>query len=225
VLPSPQGNQGTTPEVPRRYQYLQDVAARADLMNGWWWTLVLPDATQTANSAPINILDAVEVEDSNGDFLMYAGADDGMVYQLFDTSTKNFIDASGNSIAVTTIFQTRYVRPGNIIQVPTDTHGQGSSGRIDPRWIEVRRTGTVDSNWTFVIDTSDGPDTDVTPRDTTTVTVSFTDDETLKRVPISSTLTPAEWVRVKATNSESNVNDSILGIRLYYHIREGQFEV
>ncbi len=208
------------------YQYLQDVQARADLLNGWWWILKLPSASETNNGLDLNILDVEEIEDSNGDAHMYGGGDDGMVYELFNTSTKNFTDAAGTAIAVTTTFQTRYFRPGDRLRVSTDQHMDGSgSGRCEPRYIEVRRTGTLASNWTFTIDTSDGPDVDIDPRDTKVIEVDFAVGQSMRRISIDGNIVAAEYLRVKGVNSQANVDDSILGIRLYFHIRPGQFEV
>lgn len=208
------------------YQYLQDVNSRADLINGWWWKLVLPDSTQTTNGNVLNILDAEEIEDTDGDFKLYGGGDDGMLYHLFDPSTKNNIDAAGVSIPVTTTFHTKYVRAGDIVQKPqTQTHMEGSSGRIDPIYIEVRRSGTGATCWEVTIDTADGSATDPTPRDNAVVVVNFGSNESLKRVPIISSLTPAEFVRLKVTNSQPNVNDSIQAVRLYYKLRPGQYQV
>jgi hypothetical protein len=200
------------------YQYLQDVQSRADLVNGWWWNLDLP--------SDVDILDAEEIEDANGDFHMYAGGNDGMVYELFDKTKKNFVNATGTETAITTEFQSKYVRAGDRVQAPaTQTHLEGSSGRDDPRWIELRRAGSDVSNWTVTIDTANGPDNDATPRDTTTVTVAFSATDSLKRVPIPGTLTPAEYIRIAVKNEEKDVDDIILAVRIYYHLRPGQFEV
>jgi hypothetical protein len=212
------------------YQYLQDIQSRADLINGWWWTLQLPSASETTNGNALNILDAEEIEDSNGDFHMYAGADDGMLYELFDSSTKNFTDAAGKAIAITTEFQSKYIRAGDKVQgVAIDSHmDPGGSGRIDPRWIELRRTGTVDSTWDVLIETADGSATgsSFTSRSSTTVSIPFGSNESLKRISIaSSALTPAEYTRVKVTNNQQNVDDTILAVRLYYYLRPGQFEM
>jgi hypothetical protein len=59
-----------------KYQYGVD-----DIYQGWWNELKPPSA--------LNFLDAVEIEDANGDFKIYAGAEDGMVYELFNKDTKS----------------------------------------------------------------------------------------------------------------------------------------
>jgi hypothetical protein len=200
------------------YQYLQDVQSRSDLINGWWWTLSLP--------SNVNILDAEEIEDPNGDSHLYGSGDDGMVYELFDSNEQNFIDADGNASAIESEFQSKYIRPGDKVQAPaTPTHLEGSSGRVDPIWIEVRRSGSGASTWTSTIDTANGPSTDATPRSTVDVTISFTGDQSLKRVAIPSSLVAAEYIRVKMNNNQLNVSDAILAVRVYYHLRPGQFEV
>jgi hypothetical protein len=209
------------------YQYIQRADTRGDLTGGWWGSYVLPSSSETTSGlGALDLLHITEVEDSNGSKFIYAGGDDGMIYKLFDSSTKNFTDSANKSIAVTTEFQSRYHRPGDKIAVDSPQHLSAVSGRAEPRYIEVRRTGTVNSTWTAVIDTADGSavDSSITPRDTKTVSVAFTDNQTLRRVPIPS-MTGAEHVRVKMTNIQKNVNDSILGVRLYYHLREGQDEV
>ena len=107
----------------------------------------------------------------------------------------------------------------------TPTHLEGSSGRAEPRWIEVRRSGSGASTWTATIDTADGPSTDATPRSTAGITISFTGDVSLKRIAVPSSLVAGEYVRVKMNNNQLNVSDAILAVRIYYHLRPGQFEI
>lgn len=199
------------------YQYLQDVQTRGDLLNGWWWRLDLP--------TEVNLIDGREIEDENGDFHLYVGSEEGMLFELFDTDEKNWLDAEGNKKVITTIFQTKFVRPGDAVNPPaTDAHMEGTgSGRVEPRWIEVRKRTDDISTWTALLETADGPVGPV--RDSQTVEVDFKDAEkTLRRVAVRA-FTGAEYMRVTLTNAELDVENTITGVRVYFHIREGQFEV
>ena len=62
-------------------------------------------------------------------------------------------------------------------------------------------------------------------RDSQTIEVDFTEAEkTIRRVAVRA-FTGAEYMRVTLTNAEQDVENTITGVRVYYHIREGQFEV
>ena len=198
------------------YQYLQDVTTRGDLLNGWWWRLDLP--------SEINPLDGEEVEDENGDFHLYVGVEEGMLFELFDPDAKNYLDADGNKKTITTQWQSKFIRPGDQTQpVASDMHTDGVSGRAEPRWIEVRKEGSDASNWTLLIETAKGPVEPVL--DSKSITVDFPAGEAIRRVAISGEIHAGEYLRVTCTNEEQDVENTILGIRIYYHVHPSQFEV
>ena len=166
----------------------------------------------------VNILDAEEVEDANGDSHIYAGAADGMIYELFNNTSKNFVNASGTSSAIDTIIQTAYIRP-------TDQEGvgdmEGASGRVEPRWMEVRAFGDA-ATWTVTIETADGP-LETTARSTTTLSMAFASGDSIMRYPVPP-LTPANYLRFKFQNAQANVSSRLLAARCEFHVRprEGQ---
>lgn len=185
------------------YQYPVD-----DLNKGWWWQLDLPSS--------INLLHIAEIEDSNGDFRLYAGGDDGMVYELFKSGEKNWTLADGSTEAITTQFRTKYLRaaePDN----PTEEY----TGRILPRMLELRYSGDQDATWTALIETSNS-NSQGTALDNTTITFLFRENEGFLRLPVPA-ITPGEYVRITVTNSEKDIAGTITGMKLYFQPRPGQY--
>jgi len=192
------------------YQYpLDQVAA------GWWWELSLPST--------INPLHVAEVEDTNGDFHLYMGGDDGMLYELFDEDSKNWVRVDGQTVAIETTFQTKYIRLGSTDDVQ---NAQGYTGRVLPRFVELRWDGDLPATWTVTVDTADGND-QATPTDTETLTFNFTTTvgrSSLLRLPVPMTQ-PAEFVRITVSNSQLDVAGIITGLRMYYRVQPGAFPV
>ena len=180
------------------WQYVID-----ELNQGQWSTLSLGNS--------VNILDAEEIEDSNGDFRIYAGAADGMIYELLNSSSKNFVNANGTATAIDTIIQTTYIRPGEA-GAPTE----GASGRAEPRWMEIRAVGDA-STWTVTVDTADGP-LESAPRDTKTLSMAFESGDSIMRYAIPA-ITPANYVRFKFQNAQLGVSSRILAARCLFHVR------
>lgn len=187
------------------YQYPMD-----EVGQGWWWKLRLPTS--------VNILDLEEIEDSNGDFHLYFGSTDGMIYELFDRDSKNWATAT-SSEAITTTITTKWFRLGML--------GEGTenaTGRIAPRLIEVVTDGDP-CTWTITIETATGPDqTDATS--TVSIPVVFGDaNETMMRYPIQNTLQPGEWVRITAQQGTASIDSQLVSMRLYFHVQPGQFPI
>ena len=180
------------------WQYAVD-----DLNQGQWSTYL------QGNS--VNILDAEEIEDSNGDFRVYAGAADGMIYELLNDTAKNFVNASGTASAIDTLIQTVYIRPGE-----AGAESEMATGRCEPRYLELRTYGDA-ANWTCTIDTADGP-LDDTARDTQTFVMNVTAGDSLRRYAFPP-ITPANYVRFKFENAELGVASKILAARCYFHVR------
>lgn len=192
------------------YQYpLDQVGA------GWWWELSLPST--------INPLHVAEVEDTDGDFHLYMGGDDGMLYELFDEDSKNWVRVDGQEVAIETTFQTKYIRLGSTDEVQ---NSQGYTGRVLPRFVELRWDGDLPAVWTVTVDTADG-DEQPTPTDTETLTFTFTSTvgkSSLLRLPVPMTQ-PAEFVRLTVSNSQEDVGGSVTGLRMYYRILPGAFPI
>lgn len=187
------------------YQYPMD-----EVGQGWWWKLRLPTS--------VNILDLEEIEDSNGDFHLYFGSTDGMIYELFDRDAKTWATAT-SSEAITTTVSTKWFRLGML----GDSLEQ-ATGRIAPRLIEVVTDGDP-CTWTITIETATGPDQD-TATSSVEIPVVFGDNnETLMRYPVKNTLQPGEWVRITATQGTSGVDSQLMSMRLYFHVQPGQFPV
>lgn len=178
-----------------------------DVTVGYWTNIVTPTA------ANLNFLHAVEIEDSNGDFHIYTGGDDGMIYEIFDSDSKNWVDASGTTYAMDTNFTTPYMRLGEL-----GAEIEGSTEQIDPQFIEVRATGDA-ATWNLTINMAEGID-QTTPSDTKTINMEFAAGETLKRYPvhIGTPLTKDLYVQIAAQNNEEDVFSRLLAIRLYFHV-------
>ena len=178
--------------------------------SGWWTNLVFPSS--------VNIQHMSEVEDSNGEFRLYAGAADGMMYEIFDSAQKNWTIADGSTEAIATTIQTKYIRASDF-----DDNPEGMSGRILPRFIEVRANGDA-SSWTLTLDMANGP-SQTTPTSTQDITFPFAANESLLRYPVAP-IQPAEYFRLKLVNNQANVASTIQAVRIYFRIlpRHGAHE-
>lgn len=187
------------------YQYPID-----DVYKGWWWQLDLPSS--------INPQDFEEIEDVNGDARIYFAGDDGMVYELFDTTQKNWVLVDGTTQAITTVFQTKYFRAAS------DNEGtEDFTGRIQPRMIELRYNGDKDNTFTVLVETANGASQDVAV-DNKTLTFLFRQTEGLLRLPVPA-MQPGEYVRVTVTNSTISKTGAITGLRILFQPRPGNFPV
>jgi hypothetical protein len=188
------------------YQYAFD-----KVEEGWWSTIALPVGVT------LNFLDAEEIEDSNGDFRLYVGATDGMVYELFNENSKNWVGPTGTTYPIVTTFQTPYIRAGE-----AGKEGEGVTGRVSPRFIELRVDGDP-CTWDVTIETADGPE-QATARDTYTGSLVFGANNSLVRYPITQDLTPGTYFRLTLTNSQADVFSQVLAARVFFHVRsfEGQ---
>ena len=190
------------------YQYpLDQVAA------GFWWELQLPSS--------VNPLHVTEIEDTDGTFRLYMACEDGMLYELFDTESKNWVTANGSTEAITTRFQTTYIRLG---YTPEVQNSGGYSGRAQPRFVELRWDGDLPATWTATVDTADGPD-QASPTDTKTLTFTFTSTtgkSSLLRLPVPM-MQPGEYVRLTLENSQLNVAGTVTGARMSYRVHPGNF--
>jgi len=188
------------------YQYAVD-----DIRTGWWSNITPP--------AELNLICAEEIEDSNGDFHIYAGTDDGMIMEIITTTSQNWTSTAGVESAVTTTFQSPYLRLG-----PLGAESEGVTGKVEPTYLEIRQKGDA-CTWTATIDMAKGPD-QAQPTDTATLTFNFGSNNSLLRLPVKfGTAVRSEYVRITLTNSDLSVDSSITALRLYFHVREGQFPV
>ena len=191
------------------YQYPID-----SVETGYWTTISTP------SGANLNFLDAVEIEDSNGDFQLLASGADGMIYRLFDPSSKNWVDASGTTYAIDTQIQTPYLR-GGLLGAEVEL----ATGRVNPHSVELTVSTDDACIWTCTVDTADGIDQELA-RSSSDIAMQFGANNSLirQRVP-SSGSTPAEYVRLKFVNAEKDVYTKISSCRIYYHVGPGKFEV
>lgn len=180
-----------------------------DIRKGFWATLELPDG--------LNIIDTTEIEDDNGDLRLYASDDDGMVYELFKEGQKNFVLADGTTSAIRTRFQTPYVRLGET----GNEDGQGTemaTGRVTPRFFEMRLKNNTAINWTVTIDSADGP-FQTTPRDTQILTLQFAEGQSTVRQSIRQNFVGGDWIRITVESNELDTFAEVTGLRLLYHVR------
>ena len=177
---------------------------------GWWWKLELPST--------VNILDLEEIEDSNGDFHIYFGSADGMIYELFDRNSKNWATAT-SSEAITTTIVTKWLRLGQLGE-----QSDYATGRVSPRFIEMITDGDP-CTWTITVETATGPGQTAATSSVSVPLVFGDANERLMRYPVKNSLQPGEYVRVKATQATAGVSSRILALRLYFHVQAGQFAI
>ncbi len=190
------------------YQYVMDAVEA-----GYWSTIVTPTA------ANLNFLDAEEIEDSNGTFKLYAGGDDGMLYHLFDSSSKNWVDAAGTEYAIDTKVQTPYMRVGYL-----GAEVEQASGRINPHTLELRVGADDACIWTATVETARGI-AQTLATDSSILSMQFGTNNSLirQRVP-SKGSTPAEYVRLTLQNAELDVYTKLLAARFFYHVQPAMFD-
>lgn len=187
------------------YQYPID-----EVGQGWWWQLKLPSS--------VNILDLEEIEDSDGEYHLYFGSTDGMLYELFDISSKNWATATSTE-AITTTIVTKWLRLGQLGE-----QSDFSTGRVSPRFIEMITDGDA-CTWSITIETATGPNQTAATSSVTVPIVFGDDNERLMRYPIKNTLQPGEYIRITATQATAGVDSQILALRLYFHVQPGQFAI
>lgn len=184
------------------YQYPQDEVAV-----GWWWQLSLPSS--------INPLCSAEIEDSNGDFHIYIGGDDGMIYELFASGVTNWALANGSTEAITTQLRTKYLRPGILQQ----SDPEGNTGRFGPLLMELRVSGD-NCTWTALIEGANSTD-QTTASTSQTLTFTFANGERRLVLPVPM-MRPSDYFRVTLTNSQASVSSCVLGFSIYGDIGPGQ---
>ncbi len=190
-----------------QYQYPMDAVEA-----GYWSEIVTPTA------AALNFLDATEIEDSNGDFQILAGGDDGMIYRLFDNSSKNWVDAAGVTYAIDTKIRTHYIRAGAL-----GSEVYQSTGRMNPQHIEIRIDDDDACTWTATVEMAKGiSQTLATSSQAISLVCGLNDSLRRQRVP-SAGSTPEEYVRLTFQNNEKDVYTKILAARFYFKSSPAQF--
>jgi len=184
------------------YQY----GGNDDIRNGWWWNLVLP--------VGMELLCSEEVEDTNGDFHLYIGGNDGMLYEFFNETSDNYTNASGTASAVTLQFKTPWLRLGAL-----GAELEGVTGRCVPEYVELRarEEDSEVHNWTVLVETADGSATAQAARDSQTLTFAFPAGQTIQRYR-SQNLTGGEYVRFTVTHSELSKHVVFQGLRVYLKV-------
>ena len=193
------------------YQYMIDEIRRG------WFSQIIPNPTT------FNILQVWEIEDLNGNFKLHCGTDGGMVFELMSSNSLNWVNETGQERAITMEIQTPYMRLG---ANPEAKELEGVSGRVTPRFIELRakEASGLAHTWTVTVETSDSASDTTTVRDSQILTFEFPAGTSLWRLPTLD-LTSAEYIRLNVKNEEKNKDLAITGIKLYYHVRPGQFPV
>jgi hypothetical protein len=186
------------------YQYWVD-----DPSQGMWSTLDLPSS--------FDIMHIQEVEDANGDPKLYAADRDGMLLELFDDDSKDWVLPNGTNQAITTTFKTPAMRWGE-----AGRQTNGWAGRIHPRWIELQTKGDA-TTWTITVNMYKGPDSD-TALSSSSYSFTVGPDASLQRLSAKD-LHPGEWIEIEATNSQAGVSSTIEAIRVYFFTKPGQFQV
>lgn len=191
-----------------KYNYAID-----EIRNGWYSKIVLPSG--------LSFVSSEEIEDTDGNFKLYVGGDDGMLYELYAEDADNWVNASGTESAVDFQMRTIFIRPG-----PAAAELEGETGRVVPRFIELRMNEPNQKAVTFTIkvETSDSQADDATIRDSQDIEFAFSSGRSLVRLPTTD-LTPAEFVRFTISTSDLNVDPRIYGLKLWFHVLPGQHVV
>jgi hypothetical protein len=190
------------------YQYEND-----DPRTGVGWSeLVLPDN--------LNILHTTEMEDDDGEIHLYAGGDDGMVYELFAEDSNNWVDAGGVETAITFSFATHYMRLGVLGQ---DT--QLGTGRVRPRYVEIRAEEVAGnaSNWDILVETAYGPNEGAYSLGQENMAFALPAGVSFYRMSNDpAQTTAASHLRISVTNSEQDVDLIFYGMRIYLFVLPDQ---
>jgi hypothetical protein len=201
------------------YSNIYNFQYAIDEIRTGWYTQIVP------NPATFDIQSVWEIEDSSGDFHFHVGTSAGMVFEIFAANSLNWLDESGSSRPITMELQTPYIRLGDA-GVNHNTDATNVSGRVSPRWIEFRakEENGLAHTWTITVDTADSAAENVTPRDTADITFAFPAGVSLLRLSLAD-LTPAEYMRLTIKNEEKDVDVSIMGVKVEFNVRPGQFAV
>ena len=193
------------------YQYMID-----EVRQGWYSQIV-------PNPVTFNIQHLWEVEDDNGDFQLYAATKGGMVHELFREDALNWVDDNGQVRPIVMDIQTAFMRLG---ATPEAIEFTGNSGRVVPRFIELRikENNGAAHTWTVTVDTSDSASENAEVRDTQDITFDFLAGQSLLRLPTQD-LIPGEYMRLRIKNEELDKDLQIMGVKIYYLVRPGQFAV
>ncbi len=164
-----------------------------------------------------------EVEDSSGDFKLYAATKGGMVHEMYSEDSLNWLDDQGQSRSVNLEMRTAYMRLGATEEALALS---GSSGRVTPRFIELRATEATGlaHTWTVLVESGDSAGDDVAARDSKTLTFDFIAGQGLMRLSVQD-FTGGEYLRLTVTNTQKDVDIALTGLKVYYTARPGQFQV
>ena len=199
------------------YQYAID-----DMRNGWFSTIKLD------SNLNFKILDAQEIEDSNGQFHLYIGGSDGMVYELFAEDSYDWVDATGKKYPIEMKYSTIYLRAGST-PIPISEVRQEPltvTGRVNMRLVEARgyELNGKAFNIDCILSMANGPDDNNTKiRETKTITMNFPQNSSLQRYSLD--MHSDEFVKVMISNKESGITPIIYGVRIYFMPRPGQYPV
>ena len=190
-----------------QYQYPIDAVEA-----GYWSEIVTPTA------ASLNFLDACEIEDSDGDFQILAGGDDGMIYRLFNDDSKNWVDADGTEYAIDTRIRTHYMRQGLL-----GAEVYQSTGRMNPHTVEIRVGDDDACIWTATVEMAKGiTQTKATSSQDISLQLGLNDSLRRQRIP-SAGSTPGEYARLTFQNAEADVYTKILAARFYFKSQAAVF--
>ena len=196
------------------YQYPID-----DTRTGWYSEIKLP----TSSGADVfDFQHMAEVEDENGDFHLYVGDKNGMLYELFAEDALNWGRVSGGDLPITQKFAPAYLRLGAL---GVETYGV--TGAIRPFDVEVRINTVSNKDVTIkvTLETADGSDDGTRTRDDWIKDFVFPAGVSIQRYPVPEDMQPGEFLRFTAENSDTDVDLTILGVRVSFDVVEGQYPI
>jgi len=193
------------------YQYMLD-----ELRKGWFSQIVPLPST-------FSIQHAWEIENSDGDHILYVSTDQGQVFEFNSPDSLDWLDETGKRRAITMEFWTPFMRLG----AKQDASAlEGVSGRCKPRFLELRskENNGAAQIWTVTVETSDSASENATIRSSKELTFNFLAGQSLQRKSIDPIIA-GEYVRLKFKNEELGKDIAFMGAKLYYHVSPGQFVV
>lgn len=190
------------------YEYTGD-----DMQVGWWSKIEPPDS--------LNLICGMEVEISDGELKVYVGSDDGMIFELFNSTNNNWELSDGTSEAVRLELQTVYMR--RKLGDEGLERGLQAGSRIKPRFFEIRTTeeNSKETNWTITVDTANGvsPRSKLCASNVLDVVVPY--QSTIKRQAIPAH-NAGETCRFGIVNEDLDVDLTLYGVSMRYNVLPGQ---
>jgi hypothetical protein len=190
------------------YEYTGD-----DMQVGWWSKIEPPSG--------LNMITGTEVEKENGELSTYVGSDDGMIFELFDSTNKNWEMSDGTSQPVRMELQSVYMR--RKLGDQGLERGLQAGSRIKPRFFEIRTSeaDNKETNWTVTVDTANGVSHNSKICGSSILDIQVKYQSTIRRVAIPAN-NAGDTCRFTIVNEDADVDLILYGISMRYNVLGGQ---